>query len=470
MLDRSLIQDNKLRARLLLYLAPVLLAGLIFVLVHWANSWMRELDMSWIGEEVTDERSVKLLQEYLRIDTTHETGSEVPGAEFLARQLESVGIEVHLERLGRRNANLWAVIEGDDPRALALLNHIDVEPIKEPDLWRHPPFSGAIELPFIYGRGTFDMKSLAIAQLESVLRLKEKNIPLRRSVMFLATGDEEVDSSLGVRWWLDHHADVASRIAAVLTEGGAVEAVNLDEVKYWGTEFGQKRFVDVWICDSNYDKLKALQKELRADTYGRLRPPAPEVAEYLKIYGPSRDNTLFSAQLKSPETLHLRVDEFMSPRIASLLRAELAVFPITESPEGGYSMRVIFHLLPGMSLDDGWDELIPDRLAGFTYLVDEQHGVTPSSPIDHEIYRGIDDFMARRFPDAPHGPLFIPWSATDSRFFRVQGIPSYGYSPFWFLSGDAAKMKGANERMPLTQLVDGVEVYAELVEELVARR
>lgn len=469
MLDRALIQKNKLLARVLLYALPLLVFAGISAVVYWGNAWMKQLDMSWVGSDLVDERSVKLLQEYLQIDTTHATGSEIPGAEFLARQLESVGIEVHIERLGRRNANLWAFLEGDDPKAVTLLNHIDVEPIDEPEKWKHPPFSGTIELPFIYGRGTFDMKSLAIAQLEAMMRLKEKGIPLRRSLMFLATGDEEVDSSLGVRWWLDHHPEVASRISSVLTEGGAVEAVSLEDVKFWGTEFGQKRFVDLWICDSNFTKLKQLQLELRANSKGVLHPPTPEIADYLKLYGPTRDNTLFSNQLKSPETLHLRIDEFMSPRILSLLRNELAVFPIEESPEGGFSMRVIFHLLPNMTVDDGWDELIPDRLAGYTYYVEEQHGPVPSSPLDDPIYLDLDRFMKQRFPEAPHGPLFIPWSATDSRFFRVRGIPSYGYSPFWFLSGDAAKMKGANERMPLPQLVLGVEVYSELVESLVAR-
>ena len=469
MLDNTLIKSNKRLARGLLYVAPVLILTIMLAFIHWGNAWMDQLDMSWVGADLQDERSVKLLQEYLRIDTTHATGSEIPGAEFLARQLESVGIETHIERLGRRNANLWAFLEGDDPKAVTLLNHIDVEPIDEPEKWKHPPFEGTIELPFIYGRGTFDMKSLAIAQLEAMMRLKEKGTPLRRSLMFLATGDEEVDSSLGVRWWLDHHPDVAARISSVLTEGGAVEAINLDEVKYWGTEFGQKRFVDVWVCDSNYLKLKELQTELRANDKGIIRAPEPRIAEFLKLYAPSRDNTLFKSQLRDAENIHLRIDEFMSPRMQSLLRTELAVFPITESPEGGFSMRVIFHLLPSQTLDAGWDEMIPDRLAGFTYAVDEQHGIIPSSSLDDPIYLDLDRFMKRRFPEAPHGPLFLPWTATDSRFFRARGIPAYGYSPFWFLSGDAAKMKGANERMPLPQLVLGVEVYSELVESLVAR-
>ncbi len=45
-----------------------------------------------------------------------------------------------------------------------LHNHIDVAAV-EPKDWFSPPFEARIELPWIYGRGMFDMKSVAIAQL-----------------------------------------------------------------------------------------------------------------------------------------------------------------------------------------------------------------------------------------------------------------------------------------------------------------
>ena len=53
-----------------------------------------------------------MLQEYVRIDTTPTTGSELAGARFLAERLEAAGLEAHIERLGERGANLWAILEG----------------------------------------------------------------------------------------------------------------------------------------------------------------------------------------------------------------------------------------------------------------------------------------------------------------------------------------------------------------------
>ena len=63
--------------------------------------------------------------------------------------------------------------------------------------------------------------------------------------------------------------------------------------------------------------------------------------------------------------------------------------------------------------------------------------------------------------------LLPAWVATDARFFREAGIPSYGFSPFLILSSDSMKMKGKNERMAAPSFVAGVELYRGLVEQLV---
>ena len=66
--------------------------------------------------------------------------------------------------------------------------------------------------------------------------------------------------------------------------------------------------------------------------------------------------------------------------------------------------------------------------------------------------------MKETYPEIVHGPLIVPWSATDARFFRAAGIPAYGFSPFWILSAEATKMKGANERIPVPSFLDGVKL------------
>ena len=467
MLRRPLIANQRRRARLLLYLSPVVLFGMAWTVTRIAGRL--ELDMRWHDVDFTQHESVRLFQEYLRFDTSYPDGNEIPGAEFLARQLEAEGIRAHVERLGSRNANLWAILEGDDPQALVLHNHIDVEPAPEAEKWRHPPFGGVLAPPFIYGRGAFDMKGVTIAQLMSVLELKRDGVPLRRSLIFLATGDEERFSRLGTRRLISEHPELVARFYAVLTEGGAVEAVNLEGVKYWGTEFGQKRFIDIWICDARRERLQALREELRA-VQAPQRAPSGVIARFLRIYSGSRDGAGLRRLLSQPEVMLENAENvFMPPYLKAMTRNEVVAFPVEEDPEGGFVMRVILHLLPDVSLDQAVEELLPDGLEAFDFTLDVPHEPVAPSPIDHPVFEAIDDYMRDILPDVSHGPLFLPWVATDARFFREQGIPAYGYSPFWILSSDTIKMKGRNERMAAPAFVEGIERYQGLVRRLVGR-
>ncbi len=466
MLRQPLIENNRSRARLILYLSPVLLFAAM-----WGFTWLGnrlKQDMSWHGVDFTEHESVRLFQEYLRIDTSYPDGNEIPGAEFLARQLEAAGLSAHVERLGARNANMWAILEGDDPRALVLHNHLDVEPAPEPGKWRHPPFGGILEPPFIWGRGAFDMKSVAIAQLMSVLELQRGGAALEKSLIFLATGDEERFSRLGTRRLIRHHPELIARFDAVLTEGGAIEAVDLESVKYWGTEFGQKRFIDFWVCDASRERLEALRAELLA-IEAPARPPPADVVSFLKLYSDSRDKPALRDVLRRPEAMHRHADyDSLPPYLKAMTRDEIAAFPVEEDPEGGYVMRLILHLLPDSRLEDALADLVPGGLATFAHAFDVPHPPAALSATDHPVFQTIHEFMAETLPGVEHGPLFLPWVATDARFFRAQGIPSYGYSPFWILSSDTIKMKGRNERMAAPAFVEGVDRYQALVRRLVA--
>ena len=61
---------------------------------------------------------------------------------------------------------------------------------------------------------------------------------------------------------------------------------------------------------------------------------------------------------------------------------------------------------------------------------------------------------------------FLPWTATDSRFYRTAGIASYGFSPFLIAVTDTMGIGRANERMPMPGFVQGVATYRQLVKEL----
>ena len=211
---------------------------------------------------------VQRLQGLLRIDTTAETGNEIEAARYLAGLLAEAGVDSTIEEFPDGKANIWAILEGKSPRAVVLHNHLDTDPIVDASAWRHPPFSGAIEGPWIFSRGAFDMKSVAIAQLEAFLatkrRSEERGVPPERSLVFLATSSEETGSDLGSRWLISQHPDLVARFDTLLTEGGVIEATDAQTIKYWGTSFAQKRFVDIWARSRQRNGSNSCSKRSRS--------------------------------------------------------------------------------------------------------------------------------------------------------------------------------------------------------------
>lgn len=465
-------QRRRNAARFALYATLLLVSGLTWLFVHLpASAPATRKGEQWAERDYPNLPEVKLLQEYVRIDTTAKTGSEVEGARFLARQFEAAGIPTRLEVVGERKANLYAWIDGKDPRPLVLHNHIDVEDV-DPKEWFSPPFEGRIELPWIYGRGVFDMKSVAVAQMLAMIDLKKSGVVPNRKILFLATSSEEHGSRLGVRRIIRLQPELVKSFWAVLTEGGVVEARSRDNVKYWGTEFGQKHYADALICDSDRERLESLRKTLLAlgPTQTDLHL-VPDVKRVLAIYGKTRDRADLRDLALHPEKVFGDIAEFrkLPNYMQSMLRNEAFPFPVTEAPGGGYQLLIKFQLLPGFDLEDVREEILPSwLLAGLTVQYDDPKTDAPSSPLDHPVFQATQATLRERYPEAPSGPFFLSWTATDSRFFRAAGVPSYGFSPFLIMNTDTLQVDRANERFALPGYVDGVEVYRKLVRRLVS--
>src|SRR5690242_6035865 len=127
MLPAALERRRLASARVALYGSLVLVAHVAWVLGATLDRPLRARSSErWILTDYPPLPAVRLLRDYVRIDTSPMIGDEVAGDCFLAARLTEAGIPSHLEPLGPRHANLWAVLPGDDPRALVLHNHIDV--------------------------------------------------------------------------------------------------------------------------------------------------------------------------------------------------------------------------------------------------------------------------------------------------------------------------------------------------------
>lgn len=468
----ALSPRQKLLRRILLHGSMVaLILGLIVAITLLKKAAPKTVDDTWEEVDYTTLPEVQLLQDYVRVDTSASTGSEIAGALFLADKLRAAGIEPHIERLGENKANLWAILEGDSPEALVLHNHIDVFDVADPEAWVHPPFDAVIDRAWIYGRGVFDMKSVTVAQLEALIELKNSGRRPAKSVIFLATGSEEVGSELGAQWVLAQHPELVERFWVVLTEGGVVEAVSHEEVKYWGIEFAQKHYAEAWACSSNRQRLEQMMVDIDDHTEANFQLRlTDEVLEFLSAYAASRDNLDFERILADTRRSLDHPTEFFSlpPYLRALYREDVATFRVEEDPEGGYLLRIFVHLLPGSDFEEVRARLLPEWITqGVTLTQRPPLGSDSGSPVDHPAFEILARLLEDHYPDTKVGPYFLAWSATDARFFRQAGVPSYGFSPFLIFTTDTLRKDTLNERLGLTGFVGGVDVYKQAVRRLV---
>jgi acetylornithine deacetylase/succinyl-diaminopimelate desuccinylase-like protein len=427
---------------------------------------------AWYGTDWEAKREVRLLQEYLRIDTTTNNGNEYEAAQWLERQFEGTGARTIIDRIDERHANFIAVIEGDDPRALILHHHIDTEPIDPREVWAWPPFAAEIRGPWLYGRGVYDMKSVGIAQLEAVLRLLESGRRPARRVIYVATSSEEVGSDLGTDRVLRFFPWVFEDAYAMLTEGGFVEPTNLEEIKFWAIEIGQKQYLWATLCHEDPDLLQQISEDVEAQArpIDRLRVE-PAVSEFLSVYAATRSDPELAARLADPAATISDLAEFgrLPEVLQRLFRTQAAVLgPVEAAAGGGYQLEVSIHVLPGDDPTAALERFLsPSRLGPVAMAVT----VDPPSRVsstEHPVYRVLVEALDRTYPGVPQGPVFLPATATDSRFVRPRGIQSYGFSPFLIFAADTFTMSAANERVGLPGYVAGVEIYHEVVSRIAA--
>ena len=457
-----------LRHRLTLYGSLIgLVLGLIVITWYLSRGGVVESDQEWTDVDFEALPEVDLLRRYIRIDTSPTTGSELAWAEFLAAELEKIGLTPTIESFGDRHANLWAILEGESSDALVLHNHIDVFPVDDPMAWDFDPFGAEIDQAWLYGRGVFDMKSLAIVQLLAMKQIKASGRKPTKSIIFLATGSEEVGSELGTRWILEQHPELRDRFWAVLTEGGVVEPTSRTDIKYWGIEFGQKQFATGYLCAATRQQLEELGQQIsiwRDDVEELLL--TPEVEVFASAYASSRDRDIYRAALEDPHRAILDEPGFrqLPAYLQSQFRNEIVPFKPEPDPGGGFRMKVLFHLLPGQSLEEARYRLLPEwLLGGVSFTLGPALGANGGSPVDHSVFTDLVAEVGIAYPDTLVGPYFLPWSATDSRFFRRSGIPAYGFSPFLVFSTDTFRVDGRNERLSLPGYMTGFELYLHAV-------
>jgi acetylornithine deacetylase/succinyl-diaminopimelate desuccinylase-like protein len=427
--------------------------------------------------------AVELLSQYLRIDTTNPPGREDRGVEFLARILDREGIAYKTYEPQPGRASLRAEIPGSGEKPpLILLNHIDVVPA-DPAEWSFDPFGGEVKDGFVQGRGALDMKGQGIMELMAVLNLKRQGLKPNRDLVFLAVADEEMGGTWGAKWLLTHHPE-DFKAGLVLNEGGYVVKGLLPDRPVAMIAAAEKGICWLKLTRSGppgHGSLPHGDNALEKMTQALARLLAqddpltvtPIVAEYFRRLG--RSWSFLGPYLEDgrPETLVDIISQSgltALPQVSALLKNTHSLTVMKSGDKSNVipsraEAHLDVRLLPGRRAEDEIAHL-RERL-GDQGIEIEPLAVTEST---QSIWDGGDfpilaDLMQKAFPEALVAPSLV-FGASDSRFFRHQGVPSYGLCPVLIDMADVKMVHGLDERISVESVERGAQCFTDLVQAL----
>ena len=420
----------------------------------------------WAEAQGPDEIT-RLLQEYVRIDTSNPPGDTRKAADFLAGVFQRDGIRVERYESAPGKAILYARLKATvSPPAgkpIVLLHHMDVVPADRSQ-WTVDPFGAEIKDGQLWGRGAMDMKGQAVAQVLAFLRLKRGNVPLNRDVILLAEPDEEVGGAMGARWMIaNHYAELDPEY--VIDEGGfgSRDLFAAGKLVY-GIAVAEKKIV--WLKvraegvaghgsqphDQNpNDRLVRAIGRLLSDGARSLQASGGDenIVDVMKAnVGTFATNKFTNAiQRSTIAVTWLRSGVGEPPKINV----------IPSVAEVGLDCRV----LPGTTKDQ-WIAEVARRLGDPSLKIEliNESDDPIVSPRDTPLYRNLEAAIKARHPDAIVTPMLIPYG-TDSNAFRPKGVKSYGIFPAILPADVLDNMHADAEHMPLDAVREAADVYFE---------
>jgi acetylornithine deacetylase/succinyl-diaminopimelate desuccinylase-like protein len=423
------------------------------------------------------DEAVRLLSQYVAIDTSNPPGDTRKAADFLASVLDREGIPVtrYESAPGKAiiYARLKATVSPPAGKAILLMHHMDVVPADRSQ-WKTNPFEPTIRGNELWARGAMDMNGQGVAQLLAFLRLKRERVPLTRDVILLAEPDEEVGGALGARWMIaNHYAELDPEY--VLDEGGFGSRDLFAPGKLvYGISVAEKKIV--WL------KLRVEGVAGHGSQPNDQNPNDRLVRALARLLAESNVERPAQQSSREPsvlEVMQAKVGTFAQNKFTNAIqRSTIAltwfrsgvgdppkINVIPSVAEAGLDCRV----LPGTTKDQ-WIADVKRRLgdpAIAVELINESDDPVVTSS-DAPLFRHLEAAIKRRHSDAIVTPMLIPYG-TDSNAFRPKGVKSFGLFPA-ILSGDTvASMHGDAERVPLDGVREAAEILFEALRDTLAR-
>ncbi len=164
-----------------------------------------------------------IFKQLIEINTTDSVGNVTTAAEAMYARLQAAGFsgdDLRLAGPNEKKKNLVVRLRVSGQRKPVLfIGHLDVVEARRED-WTTDPFQFVEKDGFFYGRGTNDMKAGDALLVTNFIRLKQENFTPDRDLILALTADEEGGRSNGVEWLLAKHRDWIDAQYCINLDGG----------------------------------------------------------------------------------------------------------------------------------------------------------------------------------------------------------------------------------------------------------
>ncbi len=430
-----------------------------------------------------------IYKELVEFNTTAAKGTTV-AAQAMAKRFRDAGFpDADIFIGGPRDDKYNVVVRyhgkggASAPKPLLLLAHLDVvEALKadwSPDL---DPFKFIERDGYYYGRGVGDDKAMASIFVANLIRLKREGYTPARDIIVALTADEEGGGSNGASWLVSNHPELVDS-AYIVNEGGggslrngkpfwnavqATEKVSANftlTTKNRGGHSSQPRPDNaIYQLSAGLVKLGQfsfpvqLNEVTKAFFSKTAAIETPEVGAAMKaIVANPNDAAAVAVVSRDPRYNSM----LRTTCVATMLTGGHATNALPQTAEATVNCRMVPNVDPA-AVRDGIIKAIADP--GIEVSRAPAMNPTQPSPLLPQFFEPVEGITRVMFGNIPVIPI-MGTGATDSRFFRRGGIPSYGVSGL-FGDPEDNRAHGRDERMLIKSYYDGQEFLYRLTKAL----
>jgi acetylornithine deacetylase/succinyl-diaminopimelate desuccinylase-like protein len=436
-----------------------------------------------------------IFKQLIEINTTDSVGNVTTAAEAMAKRLRDGGFadgDIKIAGPNERKKNLVARFRGTGKRKPVLfIGHLDVVEALRSD-WTTDPFEFIEKDGYFYGRGTEDMKEGDALLVTNFIRLKKEGYLPDRDLILALTADEEGGSSNGVDWLLREHRDWIDAEYCINLDGGEFEK-DKDKRLLAGIQASEKVYLDFKFESLNpggHSSVPSPDNAIYhlAGALARLQSFSfpLEVNEITRSYF-ERNAAMESGQLaqdmkaiakQPPDPAAVRrlsevayyTSRLHTTCVATMLSGGHAPNALPQTARANVNCRIF----PGEDPEEvhkALERVSNDpkvKISVVAQLTPDGKVVpvvpVPPSPLLPEVTQAMERVLGAVWPGVPLVAT-MSTGATDGKYTRIAGIPTYGISCMFFDKNDNRE-HGKDERVGVQDFYDGVNFNYRLMKEL----